>query len=131
MCKFTNKEIDVMYNEFKTTEHNYKSFYKWLAREGRSERELEYMYILGAISHLENINDMLNCRLGKDSDIKTILRDAQKLGLIETKDTGKVGYMRIFTDRYNIVQYLDGYLRKKDLWDDLKTRYISFDILVR
>lgn len=127
--KFTNKEIDIMYNEFKSILHHYKSFYKWLTREGHSDREFEYMYILGAISHLENINDMLNCKLDKNSDIKTISRDAQKLGIIETRDTGKVGYMRIFVDKFNIVQFLDGYLRKKDLWDDLRTRYISFDTL--
>ena len=127
--KFTNKEIDAMYNAFKSTEHKYKSFYKWLAREDRSNREFEYMYILGAITHIDNINDMLACRLDRNSDIKTISRDAQKLGLIETKDTGKVGYMRIFADKYNIASYLEGYIIKKDLWDDLRKRYISFDTL--
>ncbi len=127
--KFTNKEIDTMYNMFKLTEHKYKSFYKWLTRTGHSDREFEYMYILGAVTHLDSINDMLACRLDKNSDIKTIARDAQKLGLIKTRDTGKVGFMRIFTDEFNIAPYLEGYLTNKDLWDDLRTRYISFDTL--
>ena len=42
---------------------------------------------------------------------------------------GKVGFMRIFTDEFNIAPYLEGYLTNKDLWDDLRTRYISFDTL--
>ena len=127
--KFSNKEIDTMYNRFKSEDHKYKSFYKWLTREDHSDREFEYMYILGAITHLDNINDMLRCKLDKNSDIKTISRDAQKLGLIKTRDTGRVGYMRIFVDEFNIAQYLDGYLEKKDIWDDLRRRYISYDTL--
>ena len=37
--------------------------------------------------------------------------------------------MRIFVDEFNIAQYLDGYLEKKDIWDDLRRRYISYDTL--
>lgn len=132
----STKEINEIYKEFKCeyidNEEKIKSFYKWLCRKGCTKREHELMYVYGAMQHLEQIDSMLDCNIISGDDIKTISRDAQKLGLFDSKDTGKsvsTGYMRIFTDHSNIAELFPGYINNKDLWDSLKTRYISYDTL--
>jgi len=129
--KFTTNEIDKMYNTFKLSEHKGfdKGFDKWLSRDGHNGRDTEYFYISHAVTTLKDINNMLDCKIDEKSYIRTYSHYMKVLGLIETKDTGKVGYMRIFVDKFDIAQYFPGYLRNKELWDDLRNRYISYDTL--
>ncbi len=132
---FSTKEVNDLYNKFKLSvkvNSDDKNFRKWLCRKGCTEREFELMYAYNSVQHLDQIDSMLSCDITDEDNMRTISRDAQKLGLIDSRDTGKTvsaGYMRIFTDYSNIAELFPGYVNNKELWDDLKTRYVSYNTL--
>lgn len=124
---FTTEEIDDLYNKYKNrdglvdTDRSYcrNDFMTWLSREGRSNRELEYRYVICAKSTLSIINKILDCTVEKGcTNYATYVT---QLGLFDRDKNNSVG----FVDKYNIAQYFPGYLRKKELWNSLRTHRIS------
>lgn len=72
-----------------------------------------------AKSTLSSINKILDCTAEKGC--ASYATYTTQLGLFDKDKNNSVG----FVDKYNIAQYFPGYLRKKELWDSLRTRRIS------
>lgn len=136
---FTMREVDDIYNLYKSRNNDqYKSLRPWLMRkeQDRTERELEYGYIRDI--RLEYVNNVLNCTIGNgiNGDVKqprnsrSLLYMLLSSGLFDKDKNGRI----YFADKYNISQYLPGYIRKKDLWDYIRTHSIdekTFNAIIR
>ncbi len=136
---FTMEETSNIYSMFKyRKETDIKSLVPWLMRkeQDRTYRELEYGHIRDI--RIEHINNVLGCTIGNgtDSNSKQPRNSRSLLYMLLTSglfDRDK--YDRIyFVDKYTISQYFPGYIRKKDLWDYLRTRGVderTFSAIIR
>lgn len=126
---FTTDEMNDMRNSYKAQSTEYDKFDHWLNRKERTEREYDYANIFRAIGNLENINRILNCACNTDRTYQKVSGLAFHIGIFgRNKDDvrGTDKYVRIyFADKYNIAQYFPGYIRKKELWDYLRTHNVS------
>lgn len=124
---FSTNEFNIMYDKFKST--SMIDFDKWLLRDDHTDREelFHNLSVVMNINHLKSINNALDCNVDKIDikDIRIYNFRMKILGLIDIKDTGKISYLKIFKDYAHIAQFFPGYMRNKELWDNLKTRYIS------
>lgn len=129
---FVSDEIkklhETYYNRDDKKDEKTKDFNRWLVREGHSDRELECRHLYNAISNLPIVNKILCCCCN-DKSIGTGVMSAFYLGLFErnNKDVhANDKNIRIhFADIYSIAQYIPGYLKKKDLWDFLRTHPVN------
>jgi hypothetical protein len=124
--KFTTDEFNKMYDAFKLS--GFGDFDAWLSRDGCTDREMLYFYIVHAMTTLKDINNVLACRvaINKKSYIRTYAHYMKILGLIDFKSVGTSADMRIFADYPKIAEYFPGYIINKGLWNGLKNRYIRY-----
>lgn len=114
---FTTDEINNWYDMYMKNTGNI-SFRRWLIRKENREKELAS--IINALYDIIDINEMLNCTL---ENIRAI-SNSSILGLIEGNGNSK--YTRIrFIDKDDISRYFPGYIRRKELWDYLRTHTIN------
>lgn len=128
--RFTMEEVNNIYNlfKFKGDDGQYKSLLTWLMRkeQGRTNRQLEYGYIRDI--RLEHINNVLNCMIdnGAKDDSKQPRNSRSLLYMLLSSGLFDKGNDRIyFVDKYDIAQYLPGYIRNIELWNYLKTHSIE------
>jgi hypothetical protein len=124
---YTTNEISSMYNNFKINK-NYNSFITYLRRKDGSKRELIYSHIVVVMSRINECNSSFCCMINNKNITNTsLIKDLTVLGLFERNDVNsRSDMMRIhFTDKYDIAKYFPGYIRNKELWDYLKTRWLD------
>ncbi len=122
---FTNHEINNMYNLYRGNNKEYGSFNSWLSREGCTEREKEYYYMRKSIN-LEFVNNVLSCTIdindgGSQHGSRSHRYMLIYLGLVDVDKYDRI----YFVDKCDIAQYFPGYIRKKELWDYLRTHNVS------
>jgi len=103
-------------------------FIGWLMRKGCSNREYLFGSILRSCGSLEFINQILDC-----ADDGTKLTRSNKnllkiLGLFEVKGIAN-GAVTSFKDTFEIANFFPGFLRNKNIWDNLRTYEISVETL--
>lgn len=102
-------------------------FIGWLNRKESSERETLFGNILRGCGSLEYIDQILNC----ESD-GTKFRNSKFylsiLGLFEVKGQS-LGSVTTFMDKFEIADYFPGYVRNKNIWDNLKKNEITNETL--
>jgi len=105
-----------------------KDFNAWLVREGHSDRELECRHLYNAISNLPMVNKILSCCCD-DKSIGTGVMSGFYLGLfVRNREDIHANDKTIrihFADIYGIAQHIPGYLRKKELWNFLRTHPVN------
>jgi len=116
--KFNQEEIDKIYKNAKLNRNNVKSrgTTKFLLKEDDKRSKL-YGYILVSISRLEMINEILDMNYGERHGKQY----ASYLGIFDIDGRGNIR----FTDRFDVCKYFPGYLRNKDIWDNLKGHNIN------
>jgi hypothetical protein len=134
---FTMDETNNIYITFKSRkETDIKSLKPWLMRkeQERTYRQLEYGYIRDI--RLEHINNVLSCTIfsnsgsGQSRNTRSLLYMLLTSGLFDRDKNGRI----YFVDKYNISQYFPGYVKKKDLWDYLRTHGVderTFNAIIR
>lgn len=124
--RFTSEELFKFREGF--GESGDRAFIDWLLRKGCSQREFLFGSIIRSAGSLEFINQILGCE-----DDGTKLTRSNKyllstLGLFEVKGEAK-GAVTHFVDKFEIAHYFPGYLINKNVWDSLRTNYITLETL--
>lgn len=127
-CGFSTNEINILYNLFlsRNDKKKHDTFKGCLSKSENTNREhllYEILHGMTVISHLNNFM----YGISNDNDVNKYLYNGVVLGLFERNDAHpKSNQMRIhFSDKYNIAKYFPGYIRNKEMWDCLKTRWLN------
>lgn len=126
--KFTTDEINDIYKLFKEKNKKnlkYDAFTSWLLRKEANNREKEYGYICLSLGYLDHIDEILRCSSTKDH-LGFYLHICEKIGIIYRNGHPNNNSTRIYiVNEPNILQFFDGYLENKELWDYLKNHPID------
>jgi len=125
ILRFTTEEINIIYNSYIKNKEKSTNFEKYLRRKGCTNRESIYGNIMYGITYNVMINDALSCSL---ENIDThIVFYGVVLGIFERNEVSSGSQILSirFSDKYNIAKYFPGYIRNKEMWDYLKTRWLN------
>lgn len=128
--EFTTKEISEMYNSFLSKNDRkkyYSKFENYLRRNDTTKRELLYANVISSAYFINNLNDALHRTIEEKNMDRHLVQRGALLGLFERNEVyTNDSHLRIkFLDKYDIAKYFPGYIKNKEMWDYLKTRYLS------
>ncbi len=128
--KFTTEEITNMYNSFTTKDDRkkyYSKFENYLNRSGSTKREILYADVIGSTHHIVKLNKALHGNIEDENIDRHLVQHGTILGLFEKNDihTNSVQLRIRFSDKYNVAKYFPGYIKNKEMWDYLKTRWLD------
>lgn len=127
---FTTIEINDMYNSFLSKNDRkeyYSKFENYLRRNGTTERELLYSNVISSSYVINNLNTAL-CGTIEDKNMdRHLVQRGSLLGIFERNviATNSSNFRVRFSDKYDIAKYFPGYIRNKEMWDYLKTRWLN------
>ena len=127
---FTTDEITNIYNSFKSRKTKNREFAQYLRRDGSTMREVLYSDVYYSISSINDLNKCMCCMIERENIRNhNLMYNGSVLGLLENSNTQtKSLQLRIrFSDKYNVAKYFPGYIKNKEMWDYLKTRWLNRD----
>jgi len=125
---FTTKEINDMYKDYESRiDKKESNFGRYLIRNDNTERELLYSKIIASSYLINVLNTALNGNIEHEKMDRHIVQHGSTLGLFERNviNTNSSNFRVKFYDKYDIAKYFPGYLRNKEMWDYLKTRWLG------
>lgn len=127
---FTTEEFTDLYNPYRSIKDKiYNDFESYLRRKDSTQREIQYANIIKSMRGITNIDNSLYGNIDQILFSKgaNVIQDSVMLCLFERNDVNPhSNQMRIhFSDKYNIAKYFPGYVKNKELWDYLKTRWLN------